>query len=109
MEPLLPLIQVFPVYSAANKIHIPIPKKNRALWKRYFGVALLVGFLAGFYSWVESQVLPHTRRGILKEIQESVVEPLTTYWEGMNSLVLKQQEELKRGIQQLSKRGVIEK
>ena len=112
-EPLLPFVAIsktFAAYSAVKKTYLPIPKKNGALmWKRYFGITLLVGFLAGVYSWVEGQVLPDMRLGILNEIQESEFEPLTTYWQGENSLLVRRQEELKRGIQQISKNRVIEK
>lgn len=112
-EPILPLVVIsqktFSVYSRAKTTNLPAPRKNCALWKRYFGIALLVGFLAGVYSWVESQVLTDMRIEILKGIQESEVEPLTTYWQGVNSLVVQRQNELKRGIQQLSQSRIIEK
>ena len=119
-EPLLPLVaisqQTCSVYSPAKKTSLllsqtngAIPQKKGASWKRYSGIALLVGFLAGVYSWVESQVLPDMRLGIRNELQESEVEPLSKYWQSMNSLVLQRQEELKRGIQQMSKDRVLEK
>jgi hypothetical protein len=82
-EPLLPVLgcaRTFPVYSAANKRNLPIPRKSCTVWKRTFGIALLVGFLAGFYAWVQSHVLPNMRLEILHALKESEIKPLTKYW-----------------------------
>lgn len=54
-------------------------------------------------------MLPHIRQGILHEIKESEIEPLSKYWQDMNAELLGQQEELQMGIRQLSKRKVTEK
>lgn len=39
-----------------------------------------MGFLAGFYAWVQSHVLPNMRLEILHALKESEIKPLTKYW-----------------------------